>query len=148
MSSNFNPAPTTDHGVTCPWAFEKSMYNVVNTLAPSFFIGSSSFLQVERTTIKSRMSLTSWVPSDFPIRVPNFHNVNVSKYQQEISDVNFSASRCMLRYAYSNVVRFGRKWLDVSRVCMYKIGYIGCHSKTTKRRSIVLFFPPLFRETP
>ena len=28
--------------------------NVVNTLAPSFFIGSSSFLQVTRTTIKSR----------------------------------------------------------------------------------------------
>ena len=32
------------------------MYNVVNTLAPSLLIGSSSFLQVTRTTIKSRMS--------------------------------------------------------------------------------------------
>ena len=30
--------PNTDYGVSCPWAFEKSMYNVVNTLAPSFFI--------------------------------------------------------------------------------------------------------------
>ena len=30
------------------------MYNVVNTLAPSFLIGSSSFLQVTITTIKSR----------------------------------------------------------------------------------------------
>ena len=37
---------------------KKSMYNVVNTLAPSFLIGSSSFLQVTRTTIKSWMSLT------------------------------------------------------------------------------------------
>ena len=28
------------------------IYNVVNTQAPSFFIGSSSFLQVTRTIIK------------------------------------------------------------------------------------------------
>ena len=27
---------TTDYGVGCPWASEKLMYNVVNTLAPSF----------------------------------------------------------------------------------------------------------------
>ena len=31
--------------------------NVVNTLAPSFLIGSSSYLQVTRTTIISRKSL-------------------------------------------------------------------------------------------
>ena len=48
---------TTDSRVICPWASEKSMYNVVNTLAPSFLIGSSLFLQVRRTTIISR---TSW----------------------------------------------------------------------------------------
>ena len=35
------------------------MYNVVNTLALSFLIGSSSFLQVTRTTIKS------WTTSKF-----------------------------------------------------------------------------------
>ena len=35
------------------------MYNVVNTLAPLFLIGSSSFLQVRRTTIKSWTSSTS-----------------------------------------------------------------------------------------
>ena len=29
------------------------MYNAVNTLVPSFLIGSSSFLQVTRTTVKS-----------------------------------------------------------------------------------------------
>ena len=28
----------------------------MNTLAPSFLIGSSSFLQVRRTTIKARMN--------------------------------------------------------------------------------------------
>ena len=36
---------------------DQILYNVVNTLAPSFLIGSSSFLQVARTTIKSQMSL-------------------------------------------------------------------------------------------
>ena len=32
------------------------MHNVVTILAPSFLIGSSSFLQVIITTIKARMS--------------------------------------------------------------------------------------------
>ena len=36
---------------------KNSKYNVVNTLAPLFLIGSSSFLQVKRTTNKSHMSL-------------------------------------------------------------------------------------------
>ena len=49
----FQQDPTTDYGVRCPWASEKSMYNVVNTLAPSFLIESSSFMQVRRTTIIS-----------------------------------------------------------------------------------------------
>ena len=39
-----------------PWASEKSMYNVVNTLAPSFLIESSLVLQITRTTIKSGLS--------------------------------------------------------------------------------------------
>ena len=51
----------TDYRVSCPWASEKPMYNVVNTLAPSFLIGFS-FLQVMRTAIKSgrsfKLSLT------------------------------------------------------------------------------------------
>ena len=33
------------------------MYNLVSTLAPLFLIGSSSFLQVRKTTIISRMCL-------------------------------------------------------------------------------------------
>ena len=40
----------TDCGVSCPRASEKSTYNLAGTLAPSFLIGSSSFLQVNRTT--------------------------------------------------------------------------------------------------
>ena len=47
---------TTDSRVICPWAPEKSVYNVVSILAPSFLIGSSLFLQVRRTTILSRTS--------------------------------------------------------------------------------------------
>ena len=47
------PDTTTDSKVICPWAFEKSMYNVANTLAPSFLIGPSLFLQLRRTTIIS-----------------------------------------------------------------------------------------------
>ena len=51
--------PTTDYRVTCPLASAKSIYNAVNTLAPSFLIGSSSFLQVTRTTVKF------WISSKF-----------------------------------------------------------------------------------
>ena len=34
----FQPDPVTDYEVTCPSASEKSMYNVVNILAPPFLI--------------------------------------------------------------------------------------------------------------
>ena len=47
---------TTDSRVICPWASEKSMYTVVITLAPSFLIVSSLYLQVMRTTTISRTS--------------------------------------------------------------------------------------------
>ena len=53
----FWPDTTTDSRVICPWASENLMYYVVNTLAPSFLIGSSLLLQVRRTTIISRTSL-------------------------------------------------------------------------------------------
>ena len=47
---------TTDSRVICLCASEKLMYNGVNTLASSFLIGSTSFLKITRTTIKSQMS--------------------------------------------------------------------------------------------
>ena len=48
MSSNFNQTRPLTIELPALLASEKSMYNVVNTLAPSFLIGSSSFLQVTR----------------------------------------------------------------------------------------------------
>ena len=53
----FRPDTDTNTRVICPCASEKLMYNVVNTLAPSFLIGSSSYLQVTRTSIASQTSL-------------------------------------------------------------------------------------------
>ena len=52
----FRPDTATNSRVICPCASAKLMYNVVNTPAPLFLIGSSSFLYVRRTTIKSRPS--------------------------------------------------------------------------------------------
>ena len=52
----FWPNTISDSAVICPWASETFIYNL-NTLPPSFLIGSSSVLQVTRTTIKFRISL-------------------------------------------------------------------------------------------
>ena len=53
---NFRTDIDTNTRVICPFASEKLLYNVVTTLAPSFLIGYSSYLQVTRTSITSRMS--------------------------------------------------------------------------------------------
>ena len=53
----FLPDPITNYWVSGPWVFEKWMYNVVSTGAPSFLIGSYSFLLVKRTAIKAWMGL-------------------------------------------------------------------------------------------
>ena len=55
----FQPETTTITRVICPCTSEKLMHNVVNTLAPLILIGSSSLLQVRRTTIRS------WTSSKF-----------------------------------------------------------------------------------
>ena len=52
----FRPDNTTNSRVICPCASEKLMYNVVNTPAPLFLIGSSSYWQVKRTSMTSRTS--------------------------------------------------------------------------------------------
>ena len=52
----FQLDPTSDCGVSCPRMFEKSLFCVVATLAPSILIGSSSYLEVTRIAITSRMS--------------------------------------------------------------------------------------------
>ena len=53
----FRPDTDTDTRDICPCASEKLLYNVVSTLVPSFLIGSSSYLQVTRTSITSRTGL-------------------------------------------------------------------------------------------
>ena len=53
----FRPDTTTDSRVICPCASEKLTYNVVNTLVPLFLIGSSSYLQVMRTSMTFLTSL-------------------------------------------------------------------------------------------
>ena len=52
----FMPDPTSDCGVSCTLVFEKSIFCIVATLAPSILIGSSSFLEVTRITTTSWMS--------------------------------------------------------------------------------------------
>ena len=52
----FRPDTTTDCRVICPCASENFTCNIVNTLTPLFLIGSSSYLQVTRTSITSRTS--------------------------------------------------------------------------------------------
>ena len=52
----FWPDTTTNFRIICPCASEKLMFNVVSTLAHSFLIRSSSYLQVTRTSITSRAS--------------------------------------------------------------------------------------------
>ena len=59
MSLNFGKIPSLDFGVSCPGASENVMNNVVTTLAPSFLIGSSSFLQATSKPI------ISWMGSKF-----------------------------------------------------------------------------------
>ena len=52
----FQPDTSTNSRVICPCVSEKLMFNVVNNLAPTFSIGSSSFIQVTKTTSKSGQS--------------------------------------------------------------------------------------------
>ena len=53
----FQPDTDTNTRVICPCASENLLYNVVTSQAPSFLIGSSSYLQVTRTSITSWTSL-------------------------------------------------------------------------------------------
>ena len=55
----FLPEPTTDYWIISPRASENSNYDVVATLGPSFLVEYSSFLQVTKTVIKSRMIRSS-----------------------------------------------------------------------------------------
>ena len=56
MSLNFGQISPPTLALSAHACLKKMMYNVVNTLAPTFSIGSSSFFQVTRTTFKSGQS--------------------------------------------------------------------------------------------
>ena len=56
MSSNFGRIPPLTSELAALERLKKITYNLVSTLAPSFLIGSSSYLQVTRTFIISRTS--------------------------------------------------------------------------------------------
>ena len=57
MSSDLDRILPLTSEVVALERLKKTSYNLVSTLAPSFIIRSSSFLQVWRTTIISRTSL-------------------------------------------------------------------------------------------
>ena len=57
MSWNLGKIPSLISELAALERLKKSIDNVVTTLAPSFLMTSSSFLQVTRTTTKSRMDL-------------------------------------------------------------------------------------------
>ena len=56
MSSNLGRIPQLNLELAALEHLKKTSYNLVSTLAPSFLIGSSSYLQVTRTSIISRTS--------------------------------------------------------------------------------------------
>ena len=56
MSSNLGRISPLTAELVALERLKKTSYNLVSTLAPSFFFGSSSFLQVTRETIQSQMS--------------------------------------------------------------------------------------------
>ena len=57
MGSNLGKIPPLTSELAALERLKKMSYNLVSTLAPSFLIRSSSYLQVTRTSIISRMSL-------------------------------------------------------------------------------------------
>ena len=56
MSSNLDRIPPLTSELVALERLKKTSYNLVSTLAPSYLIGSSSYLQVTRTSIISRTS--------------------------------------------------------------------------------------------
>ena len=56
MCLNFGQIPPPNLELSALARLKKMMHNVVNTLAPTFSIGPSSFFQVTRTTLKSGQS--------------------------------------------------------------------------------------------
>ena len=56
MSSNFSQIRSLTAELSALDCVKKSIFNVLATLAPSFLIGSSLFMEVTRTSVTSRIS--------------------------------------------------------------------------------------------
>ena len=106
----FRPDTTTNSRVICPCASKKLMYNIVNTLAPSFLIGSSSYLQVTRITIKS------WTSSKFDQIRPWTAEVAALE-RLEKSSLTYNGRNLVNTLAPSFLIG-SSSFLQVSRTCM------------------------------
>ena len=89
------PDPTTDYGVSCP-----ENYNVVTTLAPSFLIGSSSFLQVTRTIINAWIS-SNLAKSDLGLRIKL--PLSVLKIPIDLSELSVAIETRVLKSFKANL---------------------------------------------
>ena len=99
----FRPDPTTDYGVSCPWASKKS----VTTFSPLLLIRSFSNLQVMRTCI------ISWMSSNFgQIRPPTTELAALERrkkfpltYNGKNEVITFSRLFLIGSFSYLQVVR-------------------------------------------
>ena len=125
----FGPDTTTKSRVICPCTSEKMIFNVVNTLAPTFSIGSSSFLQVTRTTYKSGQS-------------SNFGQIGPRGAElRPLIDVCNSFLLNILRIDEQNLTKFCIPFIiDKIYVCIVKGQFLQiCNGVTALGRSKKLF---------
>ena len=101
---------TTNSRIICPCVSENFMYNVVNTLAHSFLIGSSSFLQVTRTTIKA------WTSSKLDqVRPWTAELAALDRLEKSSYTYNW---RNLVNSLASSFLIGSSSFLQVSRTCM------------------------------
>ena len=70
------------------------MYNVLNTLAPLFFIESSSFMQVKRATIISRSSSKFGTIRPHTAELAAFKRLKNSHRLEKIVSKSFNGINC------------------------------------------------------
>ena len=104
------PDTTTNSILICPCASEKLMYNVVNTITPTFSIGSSSFLQATTTTIKSQTS------SKF-VRIRLWTAELAGLKRQEKSPLAYNGRNIVNTLASSSLIG-STSFLQVTRTCI------------------------------
>ena len=106
----FRPDTETNTTVICPCASERLLYNVVTTLAPSFLIGSSSYMQVTRTSITSRTSSKFGKIRPMTAELAALERLEKSQY-------TYNGRNLMNTLAPSFLIG-SSSFLQVSRTCM------------------------------